>query len=169
MTFRSDGSTLQLDEKGARPSLESPSGKVYGFPRPQDLAPLEPEALRKLGFSRQKSTAIIELARDIVEKRLDLNELETLNDEQASAYLQNLRGVGRWTAEYVLLRGLGRLEVFPGDDVGARNHLKDWLGLAVLNDYQGVKCALKPWESYSGMVYFCLLLKRLEEGGFLSG
>jgi DNA-3-methyladenine glycosylase II len=45
--------------------------------------------------------------------------------------------VGRWTAEYVLLRGLGRLAVFPGDDVGARNNLRRWLGQPVSLDYAG--------------------------------
>jgi DNA-3-methyladenine glycosylase II len=43
--------------------------------------------------------------------------------------LRALRGAGRWTAEYVLLRGFGRLHAFPGDDVGARNNLQRWLGL----------------------------------------
>ena len=42
--------------------------------------------------------------------------------------LLDLRGIGRWTGEYVLLRGLGRINVFPGDDVGARNRLARWLG-----------------------------------------
>ena len=43
--------------------------------------------------------------------------------------LLGLRGVGRWTAEvHVLLRGLGRLQVFPGDDVGAQKSLARWLG-----------------------------------------
>lgn len=42
--------------------------------------------------------------------------------------LRELRGVGRWTAEYVLLRRLGRLHVFPGDDVGAQKSLARWLG-----------------------------------------
>ena len=38
-----------------------------------------------------------------------------------------LRGVGRWTAEYTLLRGMGRIELFPGDDIGARNNLERWM------------------------------------------
>jgi 3-methyladenine DNA glycosylase/8-oxoguanine DNA glycosylase len=43
------------------------------------------------------------------------------------ARLLEIRGVGSWTAEYVLLRGLGRTNVFLGDDVGARNNLARWL------------------------------------------
>ncbi len=150
------------------PSLEGHAGKVYAFPRPRDLASLEPEALRKLGFSLQKSSAIIELARNIVEKRLDLSELESLSDAEALAQLQALRGVGRWTAEYVLLRGMGRLQIFPGDDVGARNHLREWLELHELAKYQTVMQVVEPWKPYAGLVYFHLLLKRLGEAGYLS-
>jgi 3-methyladenine DNA glycosylase/8-oxoguanine DNA glycosylase len=89
------------------------------FPAPDDLALLKPDELRALGFSRQKGQAIITLARAVAAGHVHLDELESLDDAAAVARLRTLRGVGRWTAEYVLLRGLGRLHVFPGDDVGA--------------------------------------------------
>ena len=73
--------------------------------------------------------------------------------------------MGRWTAEYVLLRGLGRLEVFPGDDVGARNNLRRWLGLPDALDYAGVHDAVAPWQSYAGLVYLHLLVDRLAAAG----
>jgi hypothetical protein len=75
--------------------------------------------------------------------------------------------VGRWTAEYVLLRGLGRLHVFPGDDVGARNNLRRWLSMGESLDYVGVSHVLTRWKAYSGLIYFHLLLGRLAEGGYL--
>jgi DNA-3-methyladenine glycosylase II len=62
-----------------------------------------------------------------VGRRIDLEAFD-LNDAGAVTRLLELRGVGRWTAEYVLLRGLGRTHIFPGDDVGARNNLQRWLG-----------------------------------------
>jgi DNA-3-methyladenine glycosylase II len=43
-----------------------------------------------------------------------------MTNREAIAYLSRIRGIGRWSAEYVLLRGLGRLDTFPGDDVGAQ-------------------------------------------------
>lgn len=140
---------------------------VHAFPRPEELARLSPAILQQLGFSRQKGRAMIELARAVAEGRLDLEELATLSDDEAAKRLRELRGVGRWTAEYVLLRGLGRTHVFPGDDVGARNNLRRWLGLANPLDYQGVRRALSPWGDYSGLVYFHLLLERLAEAGHL--
>jgi DNA-3-methyladenine glycosylase II len=65
------------------------------------------------------------------------------------------------------MRGLGRLHVFPGDDVGARNNLHRWLGLAGPLDYDGVRRALAPWSPYGGLVYFHLLLDRLAEAGYV--
>ena len=150
-----------------------PSGPQQGmlahaFPAPENLARLDTEALRPLGFSRQKARAIVELALAIAEQQVNLDELEILDNEAASDRLRKLRGVGRWSAEYILLRGLGRLHVFPGDDVGARNRLQHWLDLAEPLDYEGVRHFIAPWRTYGGFIYFHLLLKGLTEAGFLN-
>ena len=150
------GSTL--DEKGL---------VTHAFPRPQDLAQRDPQAIAALGFSRQKVRAMIELASAIDNGQLNMESLVELSDESALANLQELRGVGRWTAEYVLLRGLGRTHIFPGDDVGARNNLGRWLRLATPLDYDGVRRVLSRWDGYAGLVYFHLLLDRLREAGNL--
>ncbi|HEV7223030.1 MAG TPA: hypothetical protein VGN42_10045 [Pirellulales bacterium] len=140
----------------------------HGFPRPEDLAQLSPADLRQFGFSRQKSRAMIELAQSVAEGHLDLEELAALPDDEAVNRLCELRGIGRWTAEYVLLRGLGRTHIFPGDDVGARNNLQRWLRLTKPLDYQGVRRVLSRWDDYAGLVYFHLLLDCLGEAGNLS-
>jgi DNA-3-methyladenine glycosylase II len=147
------------------PHREVDGNSVYAFPRPQDVAYRDPESLRRLGFSRQKLRAIIEAARAIVEENLDLEMLVESSDEAALAQLQELRGVGRWTAEYVLLRGLGRWHIFPGDDVGARNNLSRWLGLTDIVDYESVSRTLSQWKPYGGLIYFHLLLDRLADKG----
>jgi DNA-3-methyladenine glycosylase II len=141
---------------------------VHAFPRPVDLAGLSPAVLRQFGFSHQKGRSMIELARSVAEGHLDLERLAALSDDEAVQRLGELRGVGRWTAEYVLLRGLGRPHIFPGDDVGARNNLQRWLRLANPLDYQGVRRVLSRWDDYAGLVYFHLLLDRLGEAGYLS-
>jgi DNA-3-methyladenine glycosylase II len=142
---------------------------VHAFPGPVDLAGSSPAELRQLGFSRQKGRTMIELARAIVEGRLDLEGLADFPDDEAVNRLRELRGVGRWTAEYVLLRGLGRTHVFPGDDVGARNNLRRWLRLPQPLDYVGVGRVLSRWDGYAGLVYFHLLLDRLAEACHLDG
>ena len=123
--------------------------------------------LRALGFSRQKARAIVELAEATTARHVDLAMLASLDDAAAVDRLCGLHGVGRWTAEYVLLRGLGRLGVFPVDDVGARNGLRRWLGLSASLDYAGVQQALAPWRSYAGVVYLHLLVDHLIGAGHL--
>jgi DNA-3-methyladenine glycosylase II len=142
---------------------------LHAFPRPQDLAGLEPQALCDLGFSRRKAVTVVELSQAVVAGRLDLESLESLADDEVVSRLTSLSGIGRWSAEYVLLRGLGRLHIFPGDDVGARNNLAHWLGLKPPLDYSAVGRAVARWQPYAGMVYFHLLLARLEAAGQLDG
>lgn len=134
------------------------------FPLPHDLASITIAELRALGFSKQKARAIIELA-ELVKRGLNLEELNSYPDEEALKKLQQLRGVGRWTAEYVLLRGLGRIHIFPGDDLGIRSKLVSWLEIKDALDYESVMNILKQWYPFGGLVYFLLLLKGLEEKG----
>ncbi len=150
-------------------SIDGEEGPAYAFPRPEDLAGANPEMLRELGFSRQKGRAMIELAQINDDERKELDGLAPLSDDDAVARLRRLRGIGRWSAEYVLLRYLGRTHLFPGDDVGARKNLQQWLNLADPLGYDGVRHTLAPWRSYGGLLYFHLLLRRLAESGTLDG
>jgi len=148
-------------------SFPDADGVQYAFPRPADLAALSMEDLLPLGFSRNKSRAIIETASEVAEGRLDLESFANLENEEALARLRELRGVGRWTAEYVLLRGLGRTNLFPGDDVGARNNLSRWMRLRKPLDYDRVGGVLRKWKPFAGLIYFHLLLSGLEHSGKL--
>jgi DNA-3-methyladenine glycosylase II len=144
------------------------AGTTRAFPVPTQLAGLSPEALRPLGFSRAKSRSVVELAAGISAGMFNATAIETLDDDAALTALLRLRGVGRWTAEYALLRGLGRLHVFPGDDVGARNNLARWLDRREPLDYAGVQAAVREWQPFAGLVYFHLLLANLAEHGTLT-
>ncbi|MDQ2945766.1 MAG: DNA-3-methyladenine glycosylase 2 family protein [Acidobacteriota bacterium] len=140
---------------------------MHAFPRPEDLAHLEPVDLRPLGYSGNKARSMIGVAHAIVEGQLDLEELTQLDNKECLERLVAIPGIGRWTAEYVLLRGLGRIDIFPGDDVGARNNLERWLHLRKKLDYERVRRVLRKWEKYSGLIFLHLLLKSLDETGCL--
>ncbi len=150
------------------PAFQTDDGIFHAFPRPQDLANADIEDLRRMKFSYQKARYITGLAQSIVQGELSLDEIDLLDDRSAIERLCSLKGVGRWTAEYFLLRGLGRTHIFPADDVGARNHLQRWLGLPKKLNYAEVHQALKPWQDYGGLVYFHLLLKSLSEKSIIA-
>jgi len=157
---------ILLNRLAARCGMAFGPGR-YAFPRPEDLAILSPADLRPLGYSGSKARVLIEISQSIAAGHLDLEQLDRLDNRQCLERLTALRGVGRWTAEYVLLRGLRRISVFPGDDVGAQNSLERWLHLRARLDYDRVQKVLRKWRDYGGMIFFHLLLKGLDEGGDL--
>lgn len=81
-------------------------------------------SLRACGLSGAKSRYIIEAGRRVRTGELDLNALESLDDETASAQLMNLPGVGRWTADMVLMFSLGHLDILPIGDLALRKSIQ---------------------------------------------
>lgn len=138
------------------------------FPRPDDLDKVEVQALRAFGYSRSKGQTVIDAARAMREGTLDLDGFATMDDAETINRLMKLRGVGRWTAEYTLLRGLGRIHQFPGDDVGAQKSLHRWLRLKRPPDYDHVCRVLRKWRPYAGLIYFHLLLDGLDRRGWVA-
>ncbi|MBE3559764.1 MAG: DNA-3-methyladenine glycosylase 2 [Ktedonobacteraceae bacterium] len=142
-------------------------GVSYAFPGPEQLVNASIEDLRTLGWSQQKARALLELASLLVNGQQDFSRFETMNNEEVCRTIMPLRGVGRWTAEYLLLRGLGRIEMFPGDDVGAQKNLQMLLSLDEKPAYERIKALTARWHPYAGFVYFHLLLRRLYEKGLV--
>ena len=92
------------------------------FPKPEDLAKVSDAQLRACGFSFAKIRAL----RDIAEKTLSgvvptSRQIVKLSDDEIIARLTEVRGVGRWTVEMLLIFQLGRADVLPADDFGVRN------------------------------------------------
>lgn len=141
------------------------AGGLSAFPAPADIAGLLRPGLRGLGFSDRKAETILELAHAAASGQLELGAFEQLDDVAVAEALMRRRGIGRWSADYVLLRGLGRLHVFPRGDVGALNGLRRFLTEVGLDD--DPDHALERWAPDSGLLYFHLLLRRLEKQGLL--
>ena len=148
------------------PAIPGPATR-YGFPEPDRLAAAEPAELRALGFSTAKARTIIAVAAQVTAGSLDLEALRDADDGRAMSTLLGLPGIGRWSAEYVMLRGLARYHVLPGDDVGARNNLRRRFGLAQDAGYDAVTSLSRRWQPYAGLVYFHLLLDALAARGYL--
>ena len=139
----------------------------YAFPRPEDLGRAAEADIRGLGYSAQKARAIRELAGMFAHRPADFIHLDEMTNGEIMRRLTTLHGIGRWSAEYALLRGLGRLDIFPGDDVGARNNLQRLFHLPNKPDYDQIKELTSCWHPYQGMVYFHLLLEALRRKGVI--
>jgi DNA-3-methyladenine glycosylase II len=139
----------------------------YAFPRPEDIKCASEEDIKEVGFSRQKARSIKELATGIEKHRLDLSLFDKLTNGEIAENISPLRGLGRWSIEYILLRGLGRLDTFPGDDIGAQNNLQRLFHLEKKPDYEEIKRLTSQWQPYQGMIYFHLLLNKLQAKGVL--
>lgn len=149
------------------PQFDDGKNISHGFPRPEDLRNASEEDIKQVGFSRQKARSIKELAINPGNRDKDYSRLEKMKNEEIADYLSAMRGIGRWSTEYVLLRGLGRLDTFPGDDIGAQNNLKRLFSLDYKPDYEQTRSLTSQWRPYQGLVYFHLLLDRLQTKGII--
>ena len=91
------------------------------FPKPHDLASVSDEAIRAAGFSRAKIAAI----RDLAEKSISgvvpsARVIKSMSNEDIIERLTQVRGIGQWTVEMLLIFQLGREDVLPADDFGVR-------------------------------------------------
>lgn len=132
------------------------SRRYYGFPSPEELSTATYNELRGMQLSRRKAEYIMGLCRDIVKGKIDLKDLTGLSDEEALQKLMKIKGVGRWTAEYVLLRGLGRWEVIPADDIGIRNAVTHFYNYKKQVDAKEVRRLAETWGDYKGCAAFYL-------------
>lgn len=139
----------------------------YAFPDPGSLASCSVRELRRIGYSLRKSESLIRLASSILKAELSFEGLDVMSNDDIIKRLCKYNGVGRWTAEYVLLRGMGKIDVFPRDDIGAQNNLQDLLHLANKPDDLKIPKIIGKWYPYAGLVYFHLLLRKLHLKGVL--
>ncbi|MDQ1279360.1 MAG: DNA-3-methyladenine glycosylase [Thermoproteota archaeon] len=92
----------------------------YGFPSPQQILDTGINGLLEIKLSRRKAEYILGIASRAARGELELNIFKSLSDEEILETLDSLHGVGRWSAEWVLLRAMGRLNVFPAGDLALR-------------------------------------------------
>ena len=131
---------------------------LYPFPTAERFQHESDQRLRTTGLSANKIATLRLVADAIASGTLDAAMLERCTSPDAAALLQRIKGIGPWTATIILLRGLGRLDVFPGNDASVASNIALAAGSAP-HDVQRVLHELGPQR---GMLYFHLLLGRLE-------
>jgi DNA-3-methyladenine glycosylase II len=124
--------------------------KIYGgkIPDPKQYLSTDEKTLRASGLSPQKISYIGDLCERIVRGSLDLPSLTHLPDEEAVERLDEIRGVGRWTAEMFLLFVLGRKDVLPVDDLGVQKAVKRIYHLRKLPSKKKFEQLAKNWHPY---------------------
>lgn len=137
--------------------LEWNSVPLTLFPSIERVLEAPDSLLREAGVSAAKVATIRAVGRAIADGTLDESMLEAQPSAEAALLLRRIPGIGPWTAAVILLRGLGRLDVFPPNDSGVAANLAAVMGEKV--DPTAVADALGEQR---GMLYFCLLLSRLE-------
>lgn len=133
------------------------------FPGPETVAAFRYEDLQSQKFTRKKSEYIIDCARAVAAGTLDLEAVAALPYGAALEALVSVRGVGRWTAECVLMDA-GCLDAFPADDIGIRNSVQRYYGLDRQPTGDEVRQIGRAWSPYSALACYYLWLARRSEG-----
>jgi DNA-3-methyladenine glycosylase II len=106
------------------------------------------EQLRGVGLSRSKVAYIKDLAQKVLDGLPTLTELEAMEDEAIIRTLIQVKGIGRWTAQMLLMFRLHRWDVLPVDDLGIRAGVQRLYGLAELPNKKVVEQIAAPWQPY---------------------
>lgn len=138
-------------------AIEADGVTHYLFPSAEKVAALEPETLRGLKITARKSEYIIGIARLIADGELTKEGLLALGDDRAIEHrLTAIRGIGPWTANYVLMRCLRSPDAYPAADVGLHNALKLVAGLDRKPTLPEVEAFAEPWKGWRAYATFYL-------------
>ena len=136
------------------------NGQVYyAFPSPEVLERASIDQMKECKLSRYKASYIKGIANSIVKGEFDPEVLRQLSKEEGMERLMKFRGIGRWTAEYILVRGLGK-NVIPADDVALRKTTSEYYFAGKELSGKEIREFAGQWEEYQGLAAFYLLYAR---------
>lgn len=144
--------------------LEHEGGRFHAFPTAEAVAGARIERLRECGLSASKSTSLKAVARAIAAGELSEDRISRMSTNDAIRSLTALRGIGPWSASLVLLRGFGRLDVFPPHDVGAAQGLR---ALLRVQSQASLERMVDRCGNYRGLLYFSSLGAKLLAKGLV--
>jgi len=130
---------------------------LHPFPRPETIAEAHEDAFQSIGLSRMKVSYLRSAASAVLTRAIDPCAIERLPSAEAITELRTVRGIGAWSAAVVLLRGFGRLDVFPPTDSGVSRSIKLLSSNPAVDEHD----VLAGLDGVRGMLYFHLLLGSL--------
>ena len=136
---------------------------VYAFPEPTVLARARVSELRRMQFTVRKAEYIVGLARRIMSRELDLAALAARPNEEVIDALTSVRGLGRWTAEWFLARGLGRGDVCPAGDLAVRKAFARFYNRGRELSERAIRRRAARWGPHQNLaVHYLLAGQRME-------
>ena len=136
--------------------IETDGEPYYDFPSPQVLANAHENELRKCKLSRQKARYIKELALKVADG-YDLEKIKKMNNEESIEELMKFKGIGRWTAELILITTLGRMDLCVPDDLGARKAVSFFYFDGKLQSGNAVRKFTERWGEFRGWIIYYLI------------
>ncbi|MCW4031325.1 MAG: DNA-3-methyladenine glycosylase [Candidatus Bathyarchaeota archaeon] len=131
----------------------------YVYPTPQRLASISIKELRQCGLSFRKCEYIKGASRLVTDGKLDLEKFRSYSSsEQVIKELVEIRGVGVWTAELTMLRGMQRLEAFPADDLGLRRDISRYFRNGEVISSAEARRIAKNWGSWKGLASYYIII-----------
>ncbi len=129
-----------------------------GAPTPEKIIATPHDQLRSIGMSNAKTNYVKNVAQFHLDKGMDPKRLARMNNEEVIEYLTEIKGVGRWTVEMLLMFALGREDVFAPDDLGLVNAMVGLYGIKKSKDKKIFKQRLEkhaaawaPYRTYASM------------------
>ena len=147
-----------MQNLGTRVTVGNAPGQEdhYLYPTARQLIKVGELGLREQGLSRQKSAYLLEIAHRAATGELDRDAFATLSDEDALRRLCEIKGVGRWTAEIALMRGLGRKDVFAAGDLGLQVAVQELRGMRKRPSEKALRKIAERWKGWRSYAAFYL-------------
>ena len=135
----------------------------FAYPTPQNINATTITEIQQVGLSLRKAEYIQNAAKLIAEGKLNLEELKSNpNPEQIIAKLDEVRGIGIWTAELTMLRGMQKLDTFPADDFGIRRVISTYYRRGKSIKTADAREISKGWGRWKGLAAFYLIIAEIK-------
>jgi DNA-3-methyladenine glycosylase II len=132
--------------------------KLVGKVTPSRVLAKSAEEIRSIGISSRKAEYILQLSQDVQDDKYDFSTLKDKTDDEVIAYLLQIRGVGRWTAEMITEFTLGRINVFSYDDVALQNGMKKAYDFKTLSKkrFERYRKKFSPYCSVASLYFYAV-------------
>lgn len=137
-------------------------GKSYfAFPTPGKLAGASLPSLRECGLSGRKSEYIKDISALVAAGKLDLEKFKTYgSNEEITEELSRIRGIGIWTSEMTMIRGLRRMDAIPADDIGLQAHISHFYRKGQKITSTELRGIAESWGEWRGLAGYYLIVAR---------